>query len=261
MRRAVSLLNSFNPDNTLAQLINRHGSGMIISQHDYTYDQAGNRKSQNELIGGVTTPYTYGDNLNRLTGVNGSETYAYDPLGNGRTKTSGGSTLAYVYDNANQLLEIHSGSSGGPLTAGLVYDNNGNLQKKCERGTVTVSSSNCTGTTVTDLTHDTFNRLAQVAKTGISTQTYKYDDRGRRIQKVNGSTIINYLYNGPQIHDQYDNTWGQPTFNYVYGPGADAPTIRASSTATQFYHQNGIGNAVAVTNRAGATDGTATYDV
>jgi hypothetical protein len=52
-----------------------------------------------------------------------------------------------------------------------------------------------------------------------------------------------------------------PTFNYVYGPGADAPTIRASSTATQFYHQNGIGNAVAVTNQSGLTDGTATYDV
>jgi YD repeat-containing protein len=92
---------SYNADNTLAQLINRHGSGMIISQHDYTYDQVGNRKSHNELIGGVTTPYTYGyDNLNRLTSVNGSETYAYDPLGNRRTKTSGGSTLAYVYDNA-----------------------------------------------------------------------------------------------------------------------------------------------------------------
>ena len=46
------------------------------------------------------------------------------------------------------------------------------------------------------------------------------------------------------------------TFNYVYG--ADAPTIRASNTGTQFYHQNGIGNAVAVTNQSGATDGTAT---
>ena len=51
---------SYNADNTLTQLINRHGSGMIISQHDYTYDQVGNRKSHNELIGGVTTPYSYG---------------------------------------------------------------------------------------------------------------------------------------------------------------------------------------------------------
>ena len=253
---------SYNADNTLAQLINRHGSGMIISQHDYTYDQVGNRNSHKELIGGLTTPYSYGyDNLNRLISVNGSETYAYDPLGNRRTKTSGGSTLAYVYDNANQLLEIHSGSAGGPLTAGLVYDLNGNLQKKCDGGTVTVSPTNCTGTTVTDITNDFLNRPVQIAKTGIAAQSYKYDDSGRRIQKVNGSTIINYLYNGSQILDQYDNTWGQPTFNYVYGPGADAPTIRANSTGAQFYHQNGIGNAVAVTNQTGLTDGTATYDV
>jgi RHS repeat-associated protein len=234
---------------------------MIISQHDYTYDQVGNRKSHNELIGGVTTPYNYGyDNLNRLTSVNGSEAYAYDPVGNRRTKASGGSTLAYIHDNANQLLEIRSGSAGGPLTAGLVYDLNGNLQKKCDGGTVTVSPTNCTGTTVTDITNDFLNRPVQIAKTGIANQTYKYDDTGRRIQKVNGASIINYLYNGSQILDQYDNTWGHPTFNYVYGPGADAPTIRASSTGTQFYHQNGIGNAVAVTNQTGLTDGTATYD-
>ena len=72
------------------------------------------------------------------TGTGAVESYAYDPLGKRRTKTSGGATLAYVHDGANQLLEVHSGSLAGPLTAGLVYDNNGNLVKKCEGGTVTV---------------------------------------------------------------------------------------------------------------------------
>jgi RHS repeat-associated protein len=256
---------SYNRDNTLKQVVNRHGVGITISQHDYTYDGVGNRITHNELINGTTNPYTYAyDALNRLTTVTNTststvESYAYDPLGNRSTKTAGGSTLAYVYDTANQLTEIRQTSITGTLLGGLVYDNNGNLTKKCESGTVTVSSSNCSGTTVTDLTHDTFNRLAQVDKTGISTQTYKYDDSGRRIQKVNGSTITNYLYNSSQIVDQYDNNWSL-NFNYTYGPGADAPTIRASSTTTQYYHQNGIGNVVAVTNQTGATDGAASYD-
>jgi len=252
---------SYNADNTLAQLINRHGSSMIISQHDYTYDQVGNRNSHKELIGGVTTPYSYGyDNLNRLISVNGSETYAYDPLGNRRTKTSGGSTLAYVYDNANQLLEIRSGSTGGPLTAGLVYDLNGNLQKKCEGGTVTVSPTNCSGSTVTDLTHDSLNRLAQVSKTGISAESYKYDDGGRRIQKTIASTPMNYLYDGPDIVGEYTNTWGSPAAILTHGPGMDDPILRVASAAAKYFHQDGLGSVVGVTNQAGGIDGTARYD-
>ena len=247
----------YNADNTLAQLINRHSSGMIISQHDYNYDGIGNRNSHKELIGGVTTPCSYGyDNLNRLTSVNGSETYAYDPLGNRRTKTVGGSTLAYVYDNANQLLEIHSGSAGGPLTAGLVYDNNGNLQKKCDGGTVTVSPTSCTGSTVTDLTHDSFNRLAQVSKTGISAEAYK----GRRIQKTIGATPTNYLYDGPDIVGEYTNTWGSPAAILTHGPAMDDPILRVASAAAKYFHQDGLGSVVGVTNQAGGTDGTARYD-
>ena len=98
-----------------------------------------------------------------------------------------------------------------------------------------------------------------MSKTGISTQNYLYDDQGRRIQKT-ASAPVNYLYNGSQIVNQYDSGWTLPNFRFTYGPGADAPTTRANSTGSQYYHQNGIGNVVAVTNQAGATDGTAAYD-
>jgi YD repeat-containing protein len=160
----------YNRDNTLKQLINRHGAGITISQHDYTYDPVGNRASHTELINGTTNPYSYAyDALNRLTSVTNTntsttESYAYDPLGNRNTKTAGGTTLAYVYDNANQLTEIHTGSIAGTLVGGLVYDNNGNLTKKCESGTVTVSPTTCMGNTVTDLTHDAFNRLGKLPR-------------------------------------------------------------------------------------------------
>jgi RHS repeat-associated protein len=259
-----------NADNTLAQLINRHGSGSIISQHDYSYDGLGNRLTHIENIAGSTTPYKYVyDELNRLTEVRNNNTnalienYSYGAVGNRISSQSiafGGATVYYNHDAANQLTDIRTGSSSGPLVAGFVYDENGNLTKKCEGGTVTASSTACSGSTITDLSHDFLDRPVQIAKTGISTQTYKYDDSGRRIQKTAGSAITNYLYDGAQIASQYTDVWTAPTFNYTYGPGADAPTIRANSTTAQYYHQNGIGNVVAVTNQTGATDGTATYN-
>jgi hypothetical protein len=49
------------------------------------------------------------------------------------------------------------GAAAGPLSAELVYDNHGNLPKKCEDGTLTVNSPRCTGGTVSDLTHDVLN--------------------------------------------------------------------------------------------------------
>lgn len=257
---------AYNRDNTLKQLINRYSAGITVSQNDYTYDGVGNRISNTELINGTTNPYTYAyDPLNRLitvtnTSTSAVESYAYDPLGNRSTKTAGGSTLAYVYDSANQLLEIHSGSTGGMLVGGLVYDNNANLTKKCENGTVTVNSSNCTGNTVTDLTHDSFNRLAQVSKTAISTESYKYDDQGNRIQKTVGSTITNFLYNGPDVIGEYTSSWGTASAILTHGPGTDDPIIRVSGTTAQYFHQDGLGSVVSVTNQSGTTDGTARYD-
>ncbi len=40
----------------------------------------------------------------------------------------------------------------------------------------------------------------------------------------------------------------------------DDPIIRATGTTTQYFHQDGLGNVVSVTNQSGTTDGTARYD-
>ena len=261
---------SYNRDNTLQKIINRHGAGITISQHDYLYDGVGNRITHSELINGTTTPnkYVY-DNLNRLTEVRNNDTnaliesYSFGAVGNriaSQSSAFGGATVYYNHDAANQLIDIRTGSSSGPLVAGFVYDENGNLTKKCESGTVTVSSSNCTGSTVTDLTHDSFNRLTQVAKTSISTESYKYDDQGNRIQKTVGSTITNFLYNGPDVVGQYTSSWGTASAILTHGPGMDDPIVRTTSTTTQYFHQDGLGSVVSVTNQSGTTDGTARYD-
>jgi RHS repeat-associated protein len=113
------------------------------------------------------------------------------------------------------------------------------------------------------LTHDSFSRLTQVSKTGtngVPVENYKYDDSGRRIQKTVGSTSTNFLYDGPDIVNQYDNNWMSPLASYTHGPGTDDPIMRVAGGTTQFYHQDGIGSVVGVTNQSGVTDGTVRYD-
>jgi RHS repeat-associated protein len=247
---------AYNADNSLAQVVNRTGATAILSRHDYTYDGVGNRKTHTEKVGATTTAYAYSYNeLGRLTQVsNGNalqqENYAYDPLGNRTTRQVNATTpvvTAYIYDTANQLKEIRQGSPTGTLLANLTYDNNGNLATKTE------------GTTTTTLTHDALNRLTQVAKTGIATQGYGYDDQGRRIRKTIGTAATHYLYNGPDIYGEYVN-WTAPSAHYTHGPNIDDPLIRATAGGSRYYHQDGLGSVVALTDQTGATQGTQRYD-
>ncbi len=250
---------SYNEDNTLAQVINRSATGTILTQHDYTYDALGNRVTNTEAMAGTTTPYAYGyDALNRLTEVRNASTNAliegdsYSLLGNRLTKTDGVTTEAYVYDAAHQLTEIHQGSATGPLLASLGYDPNGNLITKVA------------GATTTALTYDVFNRLVQVAKTGQATQTYAYDGQGRRIAKSVGNSVTGYLYNGPDILAEYGGgtnwTTAAATATYTHGPQIDEPLLRTTATGTQYYHQDGLGSVVAMSDATGATTGTTRYD-
>lgn len=255
----------YNPDNTLVQVTNRV-NGTVLSQHDYTYDGVGNRMTHIELINGTTTPYKYlYDELNRLKEVRNNttnaliESYSNDPLGNRTTKIAGATTYYYSYDAANELQDIRTGSPTGTLVTGLVYDANGNLTQKCESGTVTRTDTACTGTTVTTLTYSALNQLTQATKTNLPPETYVYDDRGRRIQKTTSATT-NYLYNGPDITAEYGTNWASPSALYTHGPNWDDPILRTAGTATQYYHQDGLGSVVGLTDQAGATVGSQRFD-
>lgn len=232
----------YNVDNSLKQVVNRSNANSIISQHDYTYDGFGNRQIHTEQIGSTTTPYKYlYDELNRLTEVQNNSTaaliekYTYDPIGNRTSKTDGVNPVYYTYDTANQLKEIHQGGT----TANLVYDNNGNMT---------------VGPTGSSLAYDSLNRLVTAGN-----QSYTYDDQGRRIAKTVGGTTTSYLYNGQDIVAEYSN-WTSPTAQYTHGPNMDDPIIRATATAAQYFHQDGLGSVVGLSSEAGVTTGTQGFD-
>nr|WP_256381552.1 RHS repeat-associated core domain-containing protein [Sulfuricella sp. T08] len=249
---------AYNADNSLKQLVNRNTASTILTQHDYTYDGVGNRASQTENIGGSTLNYAYSyDELSRLTQItNGTaaqqENDSYDPWNNRTLKSIGNpatSTLAYKYDDANQLTEIHNGTITGTLLSTLSYDNNGNLQSDGSRS----------------YTWDALNQLAQVTK-GATTVAYGYDADGRRIRKVTGGITTQWLYDGQDIYAEYGAAWTNPNAVYTSGGGVDDPVIKATVTGAssygqaQYYHADGLGSIVGLSNSTDTTTQTERFD-
>ena len=269
----ISSRYTYNTDDSLKQLINRKSAASIISRHIYGYNGFGNRTSQAEYINGTTINWTYAyDGLNRLVqAANGTpaqqENYTYDPLGNRTSRTVNAttpSTSVSIYDAANQLLEVRNGSATGSLLQAFVYDAIGNLAKKAEGGTVTRTAKNCTGNTVTTLGYDALNQLIRVAKTGLPTEKYVYDDSGRRVRKVVGSTTTDFLYQGPNVYAEYGSSFTTPAALYTHGPGSDDPILRQTGmgpTATaKYYHQDGLGSVVALSTQTGTTAASQRFD-
>jgi hypothetical protein len=103
-----------------------------------------------------------------------TETYTYDVL-NRLTKTEGGNTTNYTYNNVNKMLTAGSDS--------YTYDNNGNTLTGGGR----------------DYAWDQQNRLKAVTKDGTTVRfTYRSDGLRARKEVVGGLTI-DYVYDGNTV--------------------------------------------------------------
>jgi len=126
-------------------------------------------------------------------------------------------------------------------------------------------------------TYDYENRLVQVDKVvGGKTTTvkFKYDPFGRRIQKrvsttQNGQNVVKtyiYIYDREDvIIERLSETigGGTPTVTtkkYVHGPGVDEPLAVAKGANVYYYHADGLGSVVALTDFSEATVEGYNYD-
>jgi len=248
----------------------------------YEYDNSGNRT---KLIypDAYFVTYTY-DELNRLTQVLESGTtllaqYTYDPLSRRATLTCGnGNSSIYAYEIDDDLASLQHQFTGSNANLNYMYDNTHNrtdftsdddrfvfsplddsqsyasnsLNQYASVNGVPFTydgNGNLTSDGVNTYAYDAENRLVG-ATTLLYSSMYTYDPFGRRISKKVGSVTTSYVHDGDQVIVEYDGS-GQMLRRYIYGPGIDQPVCMKTGSALYYYHFDGLGSVIALTDASG----------
>jgi RHS repeat-associated protein len=202
------------------------GSGAVLADYSYTYDDAGRLHTKTE--NGTTTTFGY-DDASQLT-QDGAAAHSYDATGNrtdtGYSTTNGNrlqsdGTWTYTYDDAGELIKKSKGTSAETWT--YQYDHRGQLVVAEQRDT------------------DGGTLLARVE--------YAYDAFGNRLRRTewNGTgpgTIVSderFAYDGwdtakpPAVGSENFDAWadldasGNVTTRRLFGAGVDNLVARLSS--------------------------------
>jgi len=242
---------------TLSRLTNQTAvkAPTPITNFTYTYDNAGNRLTKQQLD--FTEAYSY-DKLYRLTGVDrtggstGRWLYSYNAVGNRLSEQVNDAVSSSTYNSKNQLL---SATGGGPLRwrgtlnepgnvtfttvtvngqpakmlAGNVFE--ANLQMAAGNNTVTVQATDVSGNVTTK------NYQVNVAGSGA---TYTYDLNGNLTQKVEGADTWGYEWNAEnQLTRVTKNAVEQARFEY--DPlGRRVEKVAGGATTTWTYDDEDI---------------------
>jgi len=262
----------------------------------YAYDEKGNLTTLTYPDGKVVK-YEY-DIANRLTKVtdwlSNKTTYGYDPSGNLISSVNSNGTLTgYQYDAANRLMSLVNARTDGSLISAHNYALNGFGNRTdanpiqpvaptipLKNVTATYDSDNrlltagastythdangnltaTIGVLAANYTYDPFNRLTQAVTPGQTAQ-YQYDGMGNRIARSINGSVTNYVVDprGSLSHvlAESDNG-GNITSYFVYGIGLIAKI--APTNQTYFYHYDGSGSTIGLSDTSGSLVSMYAYD-
>lgn len=239
----------YDVNNRLLDITNSGHRGPFAS-YTYTLDAVGNRINVTDIDNQVTS-YSY-DSLYRLTEVaspGSADTYSYDLMGNRLAMTADGVTTTYAYDAGDRLLSL---SKGGKVT-NLAYDDNGNLVRKIDPGPGKSKSRS-----PTTYNWDAANRLIEVSGTGPASR-FTYDGDGNRVKVVVGNDEFGYVW---------DLVGDLPVVLAQHGPAGTTKFVYGLSLISaegpgflNFYHYDGLGSVIALTNEEGQKKCEYAYDV
>ena len=223
-------------NNWLSSVAHQNPGGSPFETISYTYDANGNRASQTDSSGSST--YSY-DVLNRLIqavypGTYGTWSWTYDAVGNRTQQVAPAGTTIYAYDGNNRLTQ----ASGVIYT----YDANGNLI-----GTSAGQS----------FTYDSFNRMTQAVGTG-GTATYAYNGDGLKVQRIGPDGTTRYYHDGFRPIWETDGA-GVMTAQLdrdIFGNLLS----RADPGSRRYYHTDGLGSTVVLTDETGGAAASMLYD-
>jgi RHS repeat-associated protein len=208
---------------------------LSVADFQYTLDNVGNRTAMTTGEGA----YSFGYDLTyRLThaGYPGGRSvdYTYDPVGNRVEVTDASVATNYVTDDMNRILTVNATSFAYDVRGNLAFDG------------------------VNTYHYDLENHLVQ-ADVGVNHVYYKYDPLGRLFARTDGQGTTYYLHAGDQIAAHYSGT-GTLVARFVYGTGIDEPLLMVRGSQTYYYSRDGLGSVVALTNAAGNTVESYSYD-
>jgi len=221
--------------------------GVQLKSTQYSYDSRGNRNkivNQNNQV----TDYTF-DSLNQLL----SETvptlqltysYEYDGVGNRTKKTvkqMDGTLveeMSYVYNQGNQLIQVDDQV--------YMYDDNGQLVNDGERS----------------FEWDIEGHLIKVSKVSDSSliAEYRYDEKGRRIQKKVNNIVTQFTYDGDSIRLLYETNENNTLTRYYTYSSSGMLLSMTEGTNVYYYHLNEHGDVEHITDQNSMVVASYQYD-
>lgn len=88
---------------------------------------------------------------------------------------------------------------------------------------------------------------------------FKYDPFGRRVYKSSSAGTSVYAYDGDSLIEE-TNSSGAAVARYSHGPNIDETLAMFRSSATSYFHADGLGTITSLANTAGSLAETYTFD-
>jgi RHS repeat-associated protein len=248
----------------------RETGGATTGDWSFGYDAVGNRLT--ERVSGASRTYSH-DARNRLLGVQpggtlkvaGSTNEVANVKVDGQPATAlpgkafekeiaaPGGTRTFAVEATDPSGNIRTNTYEASATSGsatLTHDENGNLTGKVDGSGAWVYEWNAE------------NQLNRVSRDGSEVARFEYDPAGRRVRKVAGGLTHAYTYDGEDIlRETRSEGATTTTYTYLHGPGIDEPLARVDQAGTAaFYHADGLGSIVKLTDSAGQVVASYDYD-
>jgi len=255
--------------------------GSPIRSDVYGYDPAGNRpiftrngisiaaghNSKNQLTWQAATPGPGG----QVISLAGKVTDNLSPIAsltiNGMPATldgDGNYSMDVTLQQGENVFTVIAKDMAGNVSAtrrkvysgvdaAWLYDLNGNISTKQDYANTIAES----------FTHNSRNQLSRYEKrVGAVLETsasYVYDPFGRRSKKTVDGVEINFVYDREDVILEYGNG-GEVLAKYIHGPRVDMPLVMHRGDQNYFYHFNGLGSVVALTDADGVVVQEYEYD-
>ncbi len=245
----------YDADGHLTNLVHKTVIGGVtntLSSYAYGYDAAGNRKWV-KRSNGLGDVFTY-DAADQLTNV------IYEATNPDGSPGAGTSQVTYKIDAAGNWTNVVS-VVPGVSTNTTVYQVNGlNEYTNVAGATRTYDTKgNLSGSGGSSYQYDYENRLGSCSVSG-TTYTNTYDVLGRWVGRLTGGAWTRYYYAGWQLIEERDNA-GNQLAKYVYGSGLDEIIRMTRNGTNYYYHADGLGSVMQVTDGTEAVVEKYTYDV